>query len=112
MRLGAPTLILLGILMLAMAVHDQHRGTGTATGPGPGETETAERRNQPDEFERVIVFEYVRGFLVLSGGVFLWSWGRRSERLDPFSARFAGKLSIDEMERSLDEKVRQQSPPR
>jgi hypothetical protein len=85
MRPVAYLIILLGIIFLTLAALDQHHGTASATGPSPGQTESAKRADHPDDFKRIMAYQWIRGSLVVFAGVFLLSWCRRAEKLDPFS---------------------------
>jgi len=88
MRPVAYLIILLGFIFLALAALDRYHGAASATGPSLGETQFANRANHPDDFKRIMAYQWIRGSLVVFAGVFLLSWCRRAEKLDPFSPHY------------------------
>lgn len=80
MRNIARLIVLLGIILLALAAYDQLTGTATATPVGPGETMIAKKSEHPDDFQRIMAYQWVRGSIILYAGFFLLRRCRRAEQ--------------------------------
>jgi uncharacterized membrane protein AbrB (regulator of aidB expression) len=106
MRNVARLIILLGIILLALAAYDLVRGTATATPPGAGNTMIAKKAEHPQDFQRIMAYQWLRGSIIVYTGLFLLRRCRRAEQMDPFFPEFAGKTEVDELERTLDEEQR------
>jgi len=87
MRNIARLIVLLGIILLALAVYDQLTGTATATPVGPGETMIAKKSGHPDDFQRIMAYQWIRGSIILYTGFFLLRRCRRAEETDPLSPK-------------------------
>jgi hypothetical protein len=100
-------MILLGIILLALAAYDQYTGTASATGFGPGgATQFAKKAEQPDTFQRIVAYEWLRGSLIVCAGLFILWRCDAADRSDPFSPKFRGNAELDELGRKLDEEKR------
>ena len=81
MRWLAYLLFFLGILFLADAARDQHRGLTDAP---PGHN-TIARTQDPEQFQNFMASKWLRSSLLLGGGFIILAFCRRADRLDPFS---------------------------
>jgi len=100
MRNVARLIILLGALLLALAAYDAWRGTASAMAPGATAPMTATKAGHPQDFERIMAYQWIRGSMVLYAGFFVLRRCRRSDATDPFSPAFGRNIEADELRRS------------
>lgn len=87
MKILAYLVLLLGIGFGIDAARDQISGHASALSPSRGsQVVEASKNEKPDEFQGIMAYQWIRAAAAFGGGLFLISWIRRSERLDPFHA--------------------------
>lgn len=107
-RLLAYFLLPVGIFFLAIAARDEHRGVTSARPPyGSGGLPIAGRpiiiakQDDPKQFRNLMFYEWLRGPVFIGGALIILGICRRADRVDPFSADFAGNAALDDLQREL-----------
>jgi len=87
MKIAAYILILIALALAIDASHEQITGKAVALSPSRGipEKMKANREDNPEEFRRIMSYEWIRAAAFLAGGAFLLSHVLRAEKLDPFA---------------------------
>jgi hypothetical protein len=109
MHTTAYVIIFFGLFAFASAAYDEHRGVAVAAAPTELSTIfcTARRADDPQAFRNLMTYQWIEASLVFLAGFMLLGLDRRAKQLDPFSEKFAGSKSIDDLERTLkDEEAR------
>lgn len=111
MKWGRYVILLLGAWLLIDAVQSQRSGVARAVVPGSryNIVETAKRAEDPKAFENLMRYQWSEASIILFVGIVVLMKVRREDSLDPFSENFAGSAAIDELERTLNEKEKEQS---
>jgi len=112
MRLLAYLLILIGLIYIADAAYDEHRGVADALSPQRGGRHYVfVQADEPEQFRNLMTSQWYRGPIFVLGGLFLLGVCRRADRSDPFSPNFGGSDALDEWNRALkDEEKRRHRP--
>lgn len=99
-------LILIGLLSLGGAVHDEWRGVADVSAPGRSmKRYVIARADDPRQFRNLMAYQWARGPLFLCGGLILRRLCRQADRLDPFSPDYVGSAAFkDEKRDSTEEK--------
>ena len=112
MRALSYLLILFGLLSLFDAAYDEYRGVADALPPGRSITRyVIARAEDPKQFRNLMAYQWLRGPILLLGGIFILNICRRADRLDPFSPNFAGSDALDDLNRTLTEEEKRHHRP-
>jgi hypothetical protein len=112
MRWLAYILIVIGLIFVADAAYDEHRGVADALSPGRGSRRhIVACSDDPEQFRNLMTYQWVRGPLFLVGGFIILGFCRRADRLDPFSPDFAGSDALDDLNRTLTEEEQRRHRP-
>ncbi len=112
MRVIAYILILLGLILIGDAAYDEHRGIASATSPTrSAQYNIVARSKDPEQFRNLMTYQWVRGALLLLGGLIVIGICQRADRIDPFSPHFAGSDALDDLNRTLTEEERKRNHP-
>jgi hypothetical protein len=85
MRIVGYVLILVGFICLVGAAYDQYRGTTSVRSRGSGKVSIVTSAEKPEEFHRVMAYQWTRGTLAILAGVIISAICRHEDRYDPFS---------------------------
>lgn len=86
MRIAAYIIIVIGLIFLSDAAMEAWSGEALAISPGSGaRVVAAERSENPEEFKRIMSYQWIRASATLGGGLILLSFVRRADRMDPFA---------------------------
>ena len=107
MRWVAYFLLVLSVVYLADAFRDQARGIASASAPTrSARVETVRRIDNPDHFEKAMMYQWARAGVCLAGGLIVLGMYRRADRLDPFGRDMDTSRSMQDLERTLDAKMK------
>lgn len=70
-----------------------------------GSTIVADRQTKPEEYQRLMNYQWARAGISGLAGLILLYLARRKERLDPFSPSFQGNAAVDELGAYLDKQT-------
>jgi hypothetical protein len=97
MRWFAYLFIFLGLVFVADAIYDELRGVAEAVFPGRvAAQQVVVRAENPKQFRNLMTYQWGRGLIGGVAGCLILAICRGSDRLDPFSADFAGLDSVPE----------------
>ncbi len=112
MRILAYCVVLSGLMLLANAAWDDHRGIATAATPSQTGMPNVEKRSEhPQHFRNLMTYQWGRaGFVIIARAVLL-GFVRRADQLDPFSPDFSGNSSLNDLGRTLDAEAQKRHRP-
>jgi len=103
MKFLAWGLIVLTVLFTIQAMGQQISGRADVSAGRSFQRHEADRDREPEEFQNLMSYQWIRAFLPGTAGIFLLYMIRRGDRLDPFSPHFQGGAEIDRLSDYLDE---------
>lgn len=104
--------IALGALLLLGAGRAEYTGaTSTKGGSRHGPSFEVSRQSNPDLFRRETSRQWIQGAMWLGAGLIIRGIHRWANRIDPFSADYAGTESLDNLEQTLDKQLEDRNRP-
>lgn len=98
------SLFILAGVLLTDTVLELSSGHAVVSAPSGGSAQEAYRDMNPQEYQRLMKYQWARAGLAALAGFIALTFKRRQDRTDPFSPHFEGQQSIDELTAHLDNK--------
>lgn len=112
MRILAYLLLLYGFLLFADAIRDEQRGIAEAASPSRFVRVNVARRDEnPRDFQNLMFYQWGRAGITIAAGMVILAMFRRADTHDPFSRKFTGSSSLDELGHSLDAESEKRGRP-